>query len=193
MRMILPAILLLAAGTAAAQTPEPRFDGVRFGLSALRNDITNEEGSGSDRLESLHFETTGYGVYVGYDAAFPRFVLGGELAYIELGEDELEFTFETGATATVEADMGRLLEVRARIGRPFGRAMVYGALGYGHLDTDNGEFDGPVYGIGVEAAVDERGFVGLEYVEREFSGETDPGVDVRLDVSTIALRVGYRF
>ncbi|MGR3541938.1 MAG: outer membrane protein [Hasllibacter sp.] len=187
------AILALVCSAPAAAQDAFRFDGAYGGVSVLRSDIVSEEGSGSAQLDFLHYDTTGYGAFLGYATAYRGFVLGGEVAAQHLGTDDLDFTFDDGRTLTTETDMGRLLELRARVGRPVGPVLLYGAVGYAHMDTDNGDFDGPVYGVGVELPVFDAGFVGLEYVDRDLHGQTDPGVSVRLDAASLAVRAGYRF
>ena len=118
-------------------------------------------------------------------------VYGGEIAYSN-GPD----AFIAG---NPDWSLDPYLDLKGRVGYSFGKALVYGVLGYSqatYLEA-GAEFegDGVSYGVGVDYLVTDNIFLGVEYLTRQTSGsypdESDNYFD--LDVDTVSLRVGYKF
>lgn len=131
--------------------------------------------------------TTAFGGFVGYNKQVNAMVFGGELAYTT-GDVAL-----VGYPNTIYTDR---IDLKARAGYSFGRAMVYGVVGYSFADFDDvgtvHPSSGLNYGVGVDVMVGERFFVGAEYLMRDLSGEDGSlGTDGNLDSASI--RAGIKF
>lgn len=131
--------------------------------------------------------TTGFGGFVGYNKQVNALVFGGELAYT------------TGDVVAVGYPNSRYtdrIDLKARAGYSFGRVMAYGVVGYSFADfIDNSApfpSSGMNYGVGVDVMINNRLFVGAEYLMRDLSGENGANrVDGNLDSATI--RAGFKF
>lgn len=121
-----------------------------------------------------------YGAQAGYDYDFGSFVLGGELAYSGVEDD----FFEAG-------DVDSLTHLKLRAGYDAGPALIYGVVGGAHMETDAGDDNGYVLGVGTDYKVTDTITVGGEYLYHKFEDFDDSGVDV--DGGTLAARVNYRF
>ena len=131
------------------------------------------------------------GGFVGFNAAFGSVVVG------------LEYGLSFGAASSDYASLSDVQDLRVRVGTTFGDAFVYGAVGAssGFVSavgpvTPDYDVSGVSYGVGVDYAVTDQLFVGLDYTVRDMAGGEDgPGgsyVDVR-SMSSISIRVGYKF
>ncbi|SDE06383.1 outer membrane protein [Limimaricola pyoseonensis] len=123
-----------------------------------------------------------YGAQAGYNYDFGSFVLGGELDFTgtELGNDL--------------TDIDGIARAKVRAGYDAGAFLPYLTAGYAsaytseEIDGDD-QFDGYLYGAGVDYAVSENIVVGAEVLQHEFE---DVGA-VDLDATTAAARVNYKF
>lgn len=135
---------------------------------------------------------TNYGAFVGYNKQFGSFVVGGEAAYS---------TGTYAGTAFPASTWDYMADLKARGGYSFGRAMVYGVVGYSFSSLADGVSDydasGLNYGAGVDFLVTDRIFIGAEYLVRDLQGvnTTNPGSDLRLDgvIQSAAIRIGINF
>lgn len=121
-----------------------------------------------------------YGVHVGYDYDFGRFVLGGELEY-DKADIDLNGAAETDS----------VMRVKLRGGYDFGRTLVYATAGAAKLDTSIGDDTGEFFGLGVAYQVTESFTVGGEVLEHRFDDIGGTGVDA--DATTFNLRGSFRF
>ncbi|MGR3463224.1 outer membrane protein [Limimaricola sp.] len=125
-----------------------------------------------------------YGAQAGYNYDFGRFVLGGELDYVgtEIDNDD------NGIDGVARAKL--------RAGYDAGAFLPYVTAGYASAYTDeeiggDDQFDGYVYGAGLDYKVSENIVVGGEVLQHEF--EDLGNTDVDLDATTAAMRVSYKF
>lgn len=168
------------------------WSGVRVGLQATAADFdTTYLKLGVERFS---FPGSGAmtGLYAGYDHQIGNLVLGGEIAYSSgdaVLDDYPGFLFDD------------MLDLKARVGYAFGRVLPYAVVGYSKTEWVNGalapvDAEGVAYGIGADVVVTDRLTLGLEYLSRNLGADTFvefPDDNIKADVSTIALRIGYRF
>ncbi|WP_254050031.1 outer membrane protein [Limimaricola cinnabarinus] len=143
-------------------------------------------GYGETEADDDSFDDDGsvYGAQLGYDYDFGKLVLGGEISY-------------AGAEIEDEAtgnEIDGIAAAKLRAGYDAGAFLPYVTAGYASAytaDEIDGEdqFDGYVYGAGVDYKVTENVTVGAEVLKHEFEdlGDTD------LDATTAAARISYRF
>jgi opacity protein-like surface antigen len=143
-------------------------------------------GSGTATLIREQLEADGnvedsYAIHAGYMHDFGAFILGAEGEYGQLvvnpDDDDPE-------DATV-------LRAKLRAGYDMGRIMPYVVGGYAVLDlteSDGDPFTGTFFGAGAEFAVTDNFLVGGEFLRHDL---TDDALD--LEVSTVAIRLSYRF
>lgn len=127
-----------------------------------------------------------YGVHAGYNHAFGKFILGGELDYNKADIERAD-------------DKGDLVRLRARAGYDMGRFLPYVSLGAARVSADVDGADlsetGISYGVGAEYLVTEKFSVGLEYTRNDFSDvlEDEIGSGADLDTDLVQVRASYRF
>jgi outer membrane immunogenic protein len=130
--------------------------------------------------DDLSGDGTTYGLHLGYDYDFGRYVLGGELEYdnadIDLG-------------GVAEADSITRLKLRG--GYDFGKTLLYATAGAAQLKTSIGDDTGAFIGVGVAYQVTERFTVGGELLEHRFEDVGGSGLDA--DATTFNLRGSFRF
>ncbi len=124
-------------------------------------------------------ETDGdaYGLHAGYLRDFGRHVLGAELDYDRLDDDDDR--------------SGDMLRLRARAGMDLGRVMPYLTLGLARYSDDDYSDTGLTYGLGADFRVTERVVLGLDYSRDSIDDVDGTGVD--LDADSIRLRASFRF
>jgi outer membrane immunogenic protein len=113
-----------------------------------------------------------YGLNVGYDFDLGGLVAGGTFEYQDSEED----------------GFGRDLSIVARLGgKAADNVLLYGLAGYTNLSAEGTsiELDGYRIGAGVEVALTDNVYTGVEY--RYSNYELD------LDAHQMALSLGYRF
>ncbi len=181
--------LLLAGGAFAGNlaepvvetAPAPVFEPVVTGTDwtgaygGLNLGYADIDGSGdADGDDST------YGLHLGYDYDFGRYVLGGEIEYDEVDVD-------LGGAATADS----VARLKLRGGYDFGRTLLYATGGIAQVDTSIGSDTGEFLGIGVAYQVTERFTVGGELLEHRFDDIGGTGVDA--DATTFNLRGSFRF
>lgn len=125
-------------------------------------------------------DDTTYGLHVGYDYDFGRFVLGGEFEY-----DKADIDLN-GA-----AEVDSVMRLKLRGGYDFGRTLVYATAGAAKLETSIGDDTGEFFGLGVAYKVTDSFTVGGEVLEHRFDDIGGTGVDA--DATTFNLRGSFRF
>lgn len=150
--------------------------------------VGGQLGYGQSETDDGAFDEEGatYGAQLGYNYDFGRFVMGGEIAYVgtEIGDEDAGAEIDGVATA------------KLRAGYDAGAFLPYVTAGYASAYTaeefaGDDQFDGYVYGAGVDYKVSENIIVGGEVLQHEFEDLGDSDVD--LDATTAALRVSYQF
>ncbi len=130
--------------------------------------------------DDLEGDDTTYGLHLGYDYDFGRYVLGGELEYdnadIDLG-------------GVAEADSITRLKLRG--GYDLGKTLLYATAGAAQLKTSIGDDTGAFVGVGVAYQVTDRFTVGGELLEHRFEDVGGSGLDA--DATTFNLRGSFRF
>lgn len=121
-----------------------------------------------------------YGLHLGYDYDFGRFVLGGELEY-----DKADIDLNGAA----EVDSVTRLKIRG--GYDLGRTLIYATAGAARLDTSIGDDTGEFFGLGMAYQVTDRFTVGGEVLEHRFDDIGGTGVDA--DATTFNIRGSFRF
>ena len=100
-----------------------------------------------------------------------------------------------------------MVDLKARLGKVFGKTLVYGSLGYsmGGLTFGDGtgtlaKVDGLNIGAGFEAPIGARGFLGGDITSRDLGprGTNDLGDPSSnhldsMNMTTVSVRVGFRF
>jgi len=123
---------------------------------------------------------TTYGVHLGYDYDFGKFVLGGELEY-----DKADIDLN-GA-----ADVDDVTRLKIRGGYDLGRTLVYATAGAARVNTSIGDDTGEFFGVGMAYQVTEKFTVGGEVLEHRFDDIGGTGVDA--DATTFNVRGSFRF
>lgn len=130
--------------------------------------------------------TTGAGVFAGYNWQRGNFVFGGEVSFINFDSQYIGFVNH-------QQDA---LELRGRAGYAFDSVLVYGFLGAARSTITSGltdfTMDGYSFGVGLQALVTDHVFVGAEIARRTVNF-TNAFNDITTDIDTISLRVGYQF
>jgi outer membrane immunogenic protein len=128
-----------------------------------------------------------YGFFAGYNWQRGNLVYGAELA-----------AWAVSAPVVGPIELTSLTDIRGRVGFATGDALFYGAVGWSWgtwentISGFNVGVDGHSLGLGVEYNVTEQLFVGVDYTARSMDG-SGPFIDLDMDVSTVALRGGFRF
>lgn len=138
-------------------------------------------------------EGTSYGGFAGYNIQRSNIVFGGEVG-VSTGDVQIagsifpEYTYDFN------------IDLKARAGYAVGRALIFGEVGYGMAhwggaNTEDNNLTGISYGIGVDYAITDRVFVGIEYIARNLNGVDTILVDREVNTSqqTITGRIGMNF
>ena len=139
-------------------------------------------------------EGKGVGVHAGYLWSSGALAYGVELAYART--DYAEVDLVTGTTYP-EYNFNHTLDLKARLGYGMDRALIYGVLGYGFSEYEDGNTDpgnlydieAPIFGLGVDYMVSDRFMIGAEILRRDL----DSGDYFQADLTTVTLRAGVSF
>jgi outer membrane immunogenic protein len=191
-----PTVVVDDPAPAAMPAPAPVHDwsGPYAGLSYGRIAGDYEEVFG---FATDYSSGSAVGGFVGYNVQRGQIVYGAELSYSSVSDVVLE---GAGDDDTLDS----LLDLRGRVGYSLGNALVYGAVGYSRGEwtvnsTGGGTLSGTSVGVGVDVAVSQRMFVGLDYTSRRMDGSLDSfGGGGTFDVestttNSVTLRVGLSF
>ena len=175
------------AGSALAQDAS-RWGGFYGGLSvAAFGGFEDFEPFGTDDYNLIG---TSFGVFGGYTYASGAMAYGAEIALNSGDAYEQDLA---GGDGYPEYNYTNTFELKGRVGYATGNALVYGTLGYVFGEYEySGTFydaDGVLYGLGVDYALNDRFFAGVEYVRRDL--ETD--YPTKAGVNTLTIRGGVSF
>ncbi len=163
--------------------PAPAADGNWNGFYAGAQ-LGYGESDASD--DSFNDEGAVYGGQVGYNYDFGRFVVGAELDAIGT-----ELSSTDGSN-----DLDAVVRAKLRAGYDAGAFLPYVTAGYASAFTSeeiagDDQFDGYVYGAGLDYKATDNIVVGAEVLQHEFEDLSTTSVD--LDATTVAARVSYQF
>ncbi|MCV2879403.1 porin family protein [Sedimentimonas flavescens] len=135
------------------------------------------------------------GVFLGYNFALQNgWVAGAELAFSE--------SYDIDSYSGVQIE--DVMDLKARLGKTFGKTYAYGILGYSSADVSwasapdfmQADGSGVSYGLGIETSFDNNGFIGGEILRRNIDAknDADPYNAYKVDdLTTISIRAGFRF
>jgi len=170
----------------APPPPVRDWGGFYGGLSysGISGEINENTGGG---VFPAMVDTSGAGVFVGYNWQRGNLVFGGELSYTD---------FETPFVGYPASFQQNATELRARAGYAMDNVLLYGFVGAAQSRVNDVgliyDQTGISYGIGGQFMVRGGAFVGLELARRDVSGTTG-GVTLGSYIDTVSLRVGYQF
>lgn len=133
-----------------------------------------------------------FGGFVGYNHQIGSFVGGVEGSYTRIDNE-----FDDGSQVTVDDTWA----LKGRIGYAMDRFHAYGLIGATYASTSVpaaspfqmlAESDwGLVYGAGLDVAITENIFGGLQYTHHQFGDFAGLGIDA--DMDNVMVRVGYKY
>ena len=210
MRNFLFAMALLVSPAIAADPYQPDVElrgltpydwsGAYVGAYVGAGAIVNELSLGGLTANGVGGEGIMGGGFVGYNYSLSGFILGLQA---EIGIGDLETTAAAPGFA-LTAKQTWDYSISARAGVPIDRALLYLIAGYTHAEYETTITGAPKFrqgyngwhlGTGVDVAVTDSIFVGMEYRYTQFGGENWnlPGLDVAPSSHTGKIRVGYKF
>ena len=177
---------------AVAATPAPApvqsWDGFYAGITG--GSVTGGGASITPDGKAFGMGRGSYGVMGGYNLQSGALVYGGEIA-----AQATDFNLE-GAPGKFD----NMIDLKARAGMAYGKALPYAFVGYSRGDWKNGDArtngsaDGMNYGLGLDYAVNDKWSVGAELIRRELSTDFDGAQgSVDTNFNTVQVRAGFRF
>ena len=135
---------------------------------------------------------TSAGLFAGYLWSSGAWSYGVEMAYAKSNFHEYDATNEYN-----DYQFNHTLDLKARVGYAADRALVYGVLGYGFSEWEEGgtdpsdlyDVDGVLFGFGVDYLITDQMFLGTEVLRRSM----DADYPSEADVTTFAIRAGMTF
>jgi len=136
---------------------------------------------------------TSYGGFAGYNFQNRMFVYGGEFA-VHSGGMAVDGSDTTG--------FGPVFDLKARAGFAVGNALAYGVIGGSFSTLSRPAVDaftfpssGFAYGAGVDFQLNDRWFVGAEYLVRDLSGTStqNSNESITATLQSVQLRIGIQF
>lgn len=182
------AVIVAMAGAAKAQDLQGLYGGLSY---------TKGSGDVVDGSDVYSFDGNAGGAFIGYNHVMGDWLFGAEIAFSN-GDYE---SFD-GSSPFMDAENVR--DIKARVGRVFGKTLVYGVVGRSDMDIDmfgpgdtgaDGDASATAIGLGFETSLGNKAFVGGEYLNRDLDLSDGPAFYVRdgADLNTLSLRVGLRF
>lgn len=190
MRISLAVILAVSSLPLAAQAQDASaWQGINLGFTA--NTVMNGSQDYFDPFGPYDIKGSAQGAFVGYTWASGAMAYGVELSYAKADYNQAE---ADGSADYQDYKFNHTLDLKARVGYAFGKALAYGVVGYGQSEWEDGPggvYDGKglIYGVGLDYLVSDRVFVGGEVLRRTMDSD---GLFVA-DVTTLSLRVGMKF
>ncbi len=178
------------APVAAATDWNGFYAGVQASSDTGTFDFLNADGSLDSTYDLLGNQ---FGAFAGYHVQNGAFVFGGELAY-SAGDVYMD-GFPTWHYTN-------MTDLKARVGYAAGQALIYATAGASVGNWDNsGMFGSGIqavgynFGVGIDLQVNDRFFVGAEYLFREMGGEFPLVLPPLFESHTqsIQLRAGISF
>jgi len=164
--------------------------GIAVGRSAGNHDYYTNSGSA---VPFATYNVSGplYGAFAGYNMQRGNMVYGVELAY-----SAANVQINGGVFPAYSYD--RFIDLKGRVGYAMDDVLVFGEIGGSAAHwggpAEDANVSGLLLGLGVDVAVGDKTFVGLEYVMRDLAGdETTIPAYIRTRQQAIQLRVGVNF
>ncbi|MBL4807184.1 MAG: outer membrane beta-barrel protein [Rhodobacteraceae bacterium] len=136
---------------------------------------------------------TYYGGFAGYNFQRNNLVFGAEVAVSAADVQVIDNAFPLYSYDSY-------IDLKGRIGYSFGNALIYGQIGasFAHWigPGEEANLAGFNYGAGIDYAISDRIFIGLEYFIRDMSSDDITGLlDTTLQTNTqnIQVRIGFSF
>lgn len=172
----------------AAPPPSTDWTGAYVGLQY--DFIANGESIAPAVPGSFDLDGHLFGIFGGYRYDLGNFVVGGEIDYM-IGEGTL-----TQSPTSVDFDFDHVIRVGAEAGFDAGNALIYGTVGFAHLEVTAGtatdSSNGYFFGAGVDYRLTDNIIVGAEVLQHDFSDfEVNPGTE--FDLLTLGLNVAFTF
>ena len=171
-----------------APAPVQAWDGFYAGITG--GSVTGGGASYAPGGAAFGMGRGSYGVFGGYNLQSGALVYGGEIA-----AQATDFNLE-GAPGKFD----NMIDLKARAGMAYGKALPYAFVGYSRGDWKNGDArtngaaDGMNYGLGLDYAVNDKWSVGAELIRRELSTDFDGAQgSVDTNFNTVQVRAGFRF
>lgn len=182
-KLLASTALMTVAGAGAAMA-DPDWTGMYVGgMYSLPDGVV------SIGPEDYDANTALPGGFVGVNTS-----IGGLIVGFEVGTHIGDLTGPNDYAAVTG-----LVDYRVRVGTTFGDALIYAAAGASTATASFGPVEdyamsGTNYGVGVDYAVTDNAFVGVDYTIRDFTDDLTGGdyVDAR-GLSTISIRAGFTF
>jgi len=141
------------------------------------------------------FDGTQFGGFAGYNYQSGALVYGVELAF-QAGKLEIP--------AFQNADQGfeTILDAKARFGFAARKVLLVGIVGWSHgsyYETSGANpglapYSGFAYGVGIDYRINDKWFVGVQYLSRDLMQNTPPaGWEVVSPVEDVQIRAGISF
>lgn len=186
--LFLPLALIFAAPLAASAQDASAWAGAYGGVQLSYGDGFQDYGGGT--TYNIYGES--YGLFAGYMWTTGAWAYGAELAYANASFHEYD-----GPDEYPDYQFNHTLDLKARAGYAMGPALVYGTLGYGFSEWEEGgtdpgdlyDVDGVLVGVGVDYLVTDQIFLGAEVLRRGM--DSDYPFDA--DLTTFTLRAGMTF
>lgn len=146
--------------------------------------------------EEYDLEGPAFGLFVGYMQNSGTLSFGGELAVSKGGVYEV--TTDGATSYKDQYEYTRFIDLKGRVGYSMNNVLLYGTLGLSRAafnsDGTNVDSSGLLFGVGADYAINDKFFVGAEYLRRNYD-YYDVGQDVDIDasISSVALRAGIKF
>ncbi|MFN6925363.1 MAG: hypothetical protein ACK4P8_06910 [Tabrizicola sp.] len=179
------AMSIAASGPALAQDASA-WAGAYGGVQLSYGDGFQDYGGGTN----YDIYGDSYGLFAGYMWSTGAWAYGAELGYAKADFHEYDSGLEFP-----EYKFNHTLDLKARAGYAMGPALIYGVLGYGFSEWEEGgpsdtyDVEGALFGAGVDYLVTDRVFLGGEVLRRGMDGD----YPFDADVTTFTLRAGMTF
>lgn len=179
-------VVVAPAPAPIAPAPVSDWTGIYGGVQLEFLDGEDSGGVGRD----ADFDGTLVGLFGGYRYDFGNIVAGVEIDFMT-GSGEYDPT-----TGPVEdLDYNSLVRLGVELGVDAGPALLYGTVGYAHLEIGSlgttFDDDGYFFGVGADFRVNDNITVGGEVLYHDFSDFVTPGNN--LDATTFGVNVAFTF
>lgn len=183
--------MLAVAGAASAQDPTGFYAG---GSMATHSGSQVYDGDVGDPFD---LEGPAFGLFAGYLMTKGNLSFGGEVSVSKGGVYEYDPVFDESFKD--EYEYTEFIDLKGRLGYTVSNVMLYGTAGLSRTNfvsdvVDSVNANGNLYGLGAEYKVNEKVFVGAEYLRRNFEFN-DPfqSVDIDAEMDSLSLRAGVSF
>ena len=170
------------------------WSGFYAGASMATHSGSHEYNNDGDPYD---LEGPAFGIFAGYMMSSGNLSYGAELAASKGGV--YEYYAPSDISYKDEYEYTSFIDLKGRLGYSMNNVLLYGTLGLsrGHFisDVDNSlNTSGTVFGFGADYKVNEKFFVGAEYLRRNYDFY-DPfqGDDIEARINSFSLRAGVSF